>query len=273
MNPSQSLSGVYLRFSCILVLFFLFKGIGYGTSIALSTNDWGEAKPSEVISLLEDVTNLLHPDDHSFDSLTIQVGRTQGSPTTLYQPSKSGDTVVHLNTQDRHWCQYAFQFAHEVGHIICRTKQGNDANQWFEESLCEALSLYALEKLSELWATQGSRPQQVAYASEFLTYKKNRILNSFYPDNFQLPSWWKENRNALKRNPYLRKQNIWIAIQLEALIEKSPKTALSAICWLNHEPHDTENISFKNYMAAWKNSCPEIGQKKFIQRVMILFGL
>jgi hypothetical protein len=273
LNLSHSLPEGWSKFLNILYLFFLFKGTGYGASIVLATNDWGKAHPSEVISLLEDVTNIVHLNDHSFDSLTIQVGRTKASPITFYQPNIIGDTVVHLNTKDRHWCQYAFQFAHEIGHIICRTAHGNQSNQWFEESLCEALSLYTLKELSELWAAKGSRPRQLAYASEFLTYKKNRILNSFCPENFQLSSWWKENKSALMRNPYLRKQNIWIAIQLVAFIDKSPQTAFSSIRWLNHASHDTENILFEQYITAWKNSCPKDVQKTFVEGIMTLFGL
>ena len=65
-------------------------------------------------------------------------------PIVLFKRGPRGGSSL-LNTSDRYWCQYAFQFAHEIGHILCRYKDGDSTNKWFEETLCETASLYALE--------------------------------------------------------------------------------------------------------------------------------
>ena len=45
------------------------------------------------------------------------------------------------------------QFSHEIGHILCGYREGDQSNHWFEETICETAPLFALGKLSEDWKT------------------------------------------------------------------------------------------------------------------------
>ena len=240
--------------------------------IVLSTSDWGMVEENEIQAVLNSTWMIFIPFSESIKSSEIQVERTVSSPITFYKKSKDGKYRIGLSANNRNWCQYVFQFAHELGHIICGMKKGDQSNQWFEESLCEAASLFALNRISETWEKSPPYPDWKSFAIEFKIYREARIQNSSYPENFHLPSWWEKNRSLLSKNSSLRKENLWVAITLLNLIEKDPGVAWSACRWLNHLK-SSQIKSFENYLNDWKNSCQKIEQKEFVHEIMYAFGL
>ena len=240
--------------------------------IALKKNNWGDASDKEVIAVLQTTAEQFIPLVPNLSGLKILISTTNGSPIILHQRTKHGELQIKLGTKNRYWCQYVFQFAHELGHIICGFEQGNQTNQWFEESLCEAASLYALQRLSVVWNNSPPYPNWHSYAPEFAKYRIDRIEGGSYPENFQLHSWWRENRVALSRNACLRKQNLWIAVKLLSIIEQNPRSAWSACSWLNHSQNG-QSKTFQEYLSDWYGACPQTGQKKFVRQVINLFGI
>ena len=88
----------------------------------------------------------------------VWVGKSENGPIILYQRGKKGEYIINLNTQDRYWCQYAFQFSHEVGHILCNYKEGNSSNLWFEETLSEVASTFIHFTVGKKVGTQPALP-------------------------------------------------------------------------------------------------------------------
>lgn len=65
-------------------------------------------------------------------------------------------TPIQLRTCSkslRYWAQYIYQTSHELTHYVIRQyKEDKDAIvRWFEETLCEAMSLYILKSSSLRW--------------------------------------------------------------------------------------------------------------------------
>ena len=242
------------------------------TSIVLSTSGWEMVDKNEVMTVLYSTWMIFFPFSEKVKYSEIQVEQTKNSPIAFYKKTKDGKYRIGLSANNRNWCQYVFQFAHELGHIICGFKEGDQSNQWFEESICEAASLFALQQIASTWEVSPPHTDWKAYAVEFKNYRKQRVLDSSYPENFHLASWWEQNRSILSRNSSLRKENLWIAITLLHLIEKDPDVAWSACGWLNHCKRK-EFKSFENYLKDWKNTCQNFEQKEFVQKVMRAFGL
>ena len=65
--------------------------------------------------VLESAANQLTPYIWQKNLKPIQVERSQTGPIVLYKRGNNGEYLVRLNTQKTFWCQYAFQFAHELG--------------------------------------------------------------------------------------------------------------------------------------------------------------
>ena len=59
---------------------------------------------------------------------------------------------VFLTARDTHWSHYAYQFAHELCHILTGfDRYKHHKHRWFEESPCELASLFALHRIAETW--------------------------------------------------------------------------------------------------------------------------
>jgi hypothetical protein len=52
-----------------------------------------------------------------------------------------------------HWCQFYYQFGHEITHYVFHQhkKNKNSIIKWFEETVCEAMSLYIMHIISWHW--------------------------------------------------------------------------------------------------------------------------
>jgi hypothetical protein len=253
------------------LLFLLCNLHAEGTAISVIEGNWGDVKLEEIHKVLESTLDVFIPYSPSLKNKRISVYKDLDSPMVHYQVSKTEEYRIHLTSHDRLWCQYVFQFAHELGHIICSTKTGDASNDWFEEMICEAASLFALQELSRRWSHTPPYPNWASYAAEFQIYRTIRINESSYPDNFQIDSWWKKNQELLTQNSHLRKQNLWMAIQILPIIDKHPKVAWSACHWLN-QSKTKQPISFHEYLNHWKSACAELQQKEFVERIQRLFG-
>ncbi len=222
--------------------------------------------------MLEQSAKQLLPYSERFKNARFLVERSDNGPIVLYHRGPKGEYLVRLDTKDRYWCQYAFQFSHEIGHVLCGYKQGNQQNLWFEESLCETASLFTLEKLSEAWRRDPPFETWRAYAPQFIDYQRKRLKDLQPPGNFQLASWWRENKNTLSSSPILRKENLWVATRLLPLFQKDPKTGWSACAYLNQTKTASER-SFRRYLVDWSTSCSSAKEKNFVKRVAQLFEI
>ena len=95
--------------------------------IRIISNEWGTGHTKDIIKVLTSVGEILLPLGGNKPYPPLWVGKSEKGPIVLYQRGKKGEYIINLNTQDRYWCQYAFQFSHEIGHILCGYKEGNSS--------------------------------------------------------------------------------------------------------------------------------------------------
>jgi hypothetical protein len=76
---------------------------------------------------------------------------------------------LDVPVQDRDYCQFAFQLAHEVGHIYVGAYRTNFAI----EVIATALSFEALNRLTRQWKVKPPRSNWTEYALHFADYRKN----------------------------------------------------------------------------------------------------
>lgn len=82
--------------------------------------------------------------------------------------------------------QTIYQLSHEMGHYAIRQRKANKefTLSWFEEIVCEAISLYALEYSSEEWGRCLLSQTQPYWAQAHKTYLENQ-LNRESTNEFQ----------------------------------------------------------------------------------------
>ena len=194
----------------------------------------------------------------------------KGGPIVWFKRGLNGEYFVCLNTGKTYWAQYAFQFAHEFCHILCGYESTEKSNKWFEESLCEMASLFALRRMAETWKTQPPYPNWRDFSKHLHTYADDRIKKSRLPDGTPLAAWYRQNEAALRKNATDRARNNVVAVALLPLFEATPEH-WAAVEYLNAAPSKTPR-SFQQYLAAWHKHAPE-KHKAFIAKIAARFGI
>jgi len=259
-----------LRIICSLVFALLSKSLLWGTPLIIEDGDRGDVETNQIHQMLSSTLSIFQPSSPALQKHPIVVSPTSGDPKVLYELRDGHAYHIQLTAKNRHWCQYVFQFAHELGHIMCNFRKENHANLWFEESICEVTSLYTLHRLGKKWDQISDDTNSKEYAQEFEKYRIHRIKESSYPENFQLAAWWDQNWTILSQNPHLRKQNIWVALTLYDLFDQNPTIAWSSCFFLNNLPTHRK-ADFEQYLQNWKNACPERAQKEFVGQIISRF--
>ena len=159
---------------------------------------------------------------------------------------------MRLDSEKTYWSQYAFQFAHEFGHIICGYKKGDQSNLWFEETVCETASLFALRGMTKEWKTKPPYPNWQSYGQEFAKYAQNRIKKYPWPKNKSLGDWYHENKINLAKEPTNRGRNVRLAAKLLPFFEEKP-SRWSSVAFINFLKSN-EKRTFTKYIQDWKKT-------------------
>jgi hypothetical protein len=245
--------------------------------IHVQHGDWGTARVEDIETVLTSVADSLLPYFPQHVSDRVSVTASEHGPRVLFEKSTDGAYRVLLNVRDTRWDQFAYQFSHELCHIFTNYEHreiGHGAvardHQWFEETLCEAVSLFALDRMASSWEHAPPYPHWKDYAPAFREYGK-RLLSENHRNlspNKSIAEWYGENQAALASNPYLREKNELLATSLLPLLESTPGS-LEAFGYLNRETFSSDR-SFRAYLEAWYRCCPE-ESRDFVSLVIALF--
>lgn len=251
-----------------------------GVQIQVAPGNWGSADPQDIQVVLDSVATEFRPlvTRQQQKVVNIRVIPRGNSPRVLYERGPQGEYVVQLTARDERWFQYAYQFSHELCHILSnfdhKERTGEmvaTGNQWFEESLCETASLFTLKRMSASWADHPPGRKWVGYGQVFGSYAEHLLAESHrhLPANQSLSQWYAENQPALHDNPYLREKNELVATMLLPLFEQDP-SMWQAIAYLNANPASAGK-SFSEYLADWHGACPT-GTQEHLGKAMTLLG-
>lgn len=249
-----------------------------GLRIEVGQNGWGKVNRADIETLLYAVADeLLARMPRRLDA-TISVSHGDGGPIVLYERGARGEYRVRLHASGDRWHLYAYEFAHELCHILAnyeRNATGGDTtgyNQWFEETLCETASLYVLQALAQRWQDTPPSPSWGAAAGKFKRFHEHLLSEGHrqLPAHTPLHAWLVDNENALRANPYLRERNEVVANLLLPLFSDNPQN-WAALNYLNLSRTDAQS-SLQDYLHRWYQRAP-LEHRQFIGSVLALFGL
>lgn len=164
---------------------------------------------------------------------------------------------MHLTARNRRWAKFAYEFAHELCHVMSSYEENVGAdttkyNQWFEEALCEAASLFTLKCMADTWeASSPPPPDWAAHASALRRYA-DRLIEEGHrklPARTALAAWLRQNEDQMRNDPYLREKNEVVANLLLPLFERNPEN-WGALRYLNLDPEDARS-SLRQYLENW----------------------
>ncbi len=193
-----------------------------------------------------------------------------GGPITLFDRGPGGEYRMKLDTGDNLWAQWAYQFAHEFTHILSNYDEVAHQNHWFEETVCEVGSLFALRRLAETWSKDPSPGHWKRFAPALRRYADQRIASAPLPDDVTLARWYEANARRLSKTGYDREKNCIAAVQLLPLFEKTPEH-WEAVTWLA-KAKKGHSESLADYLQAWQKHCPE-KHCEFVAAIAGRFGI
>jgi hypothetical protein len=246
-----------------------------GLDIRVAERGWGNARAQDIETVLYSVAAVLIEHFPGRRLSPIRVSHSPERPITLYKKGPGNAYQVQLSASGEGWARYAYEFAHEFSHILMNYDHHADTqtasfNQWFEEALCEAASLYALKRLAFEWEVHPPDPRWAAYAPEFERYVE-RFLDETHrqlPSGVTLAAWFREHEEALRGRAYQRDHNEVVAMVLLPLFEEN-NAFWEAIGYLNLDP---KRSTFREYLQTWHDHAPD-DYKDTIRYIMALFGV
>jgi hypothetical protein len=244
-----------------------------GFSIRVVSGEWGNAQPDDIEVLLNAVAAemIKHFPGQRLDP--IVVSSSQYGPVVLYQKGPQGEYQVHLAAKGNHWAEYVYEFSHELFHILARYEyhaiSQRARHQWFEEMLCETVSLYMLKHFSLTWEQSPPRSEWKDYAPDLYKFTQRALTEPHrrLPRNTSFQTWFQENGLALATKPYLREKNELVATFFLPLLEQNPDWR--AVAYLNLNVPQGES-SFYDHLAHWYRQTPT-PHKQFVAQSMRLF--
>jgi hypothetical protein len=186
----------------------------------------------------------LHVDNHS--SGPPHIWLHTDDPSTAW-------IIVDIGTRD--WCKLAYQFGHELGHVLCNSWRWGDnpkpPSQWLEESIVEAFSIRGLSRLAESWEKNPPFPNDAAFGDAIREYHANLLAGYDNAAPADLAAWLQ----AGHPQPLSAPEGAAVASFL-ALLE-ADNSCVHDLGALNRWPERTA-LPVADYLRKWHDSCAEL---------------
>jgi hypothetical protein len=218
--------------------------------------------------------------DRQPSGLRIENHRS-GNPAIWLRDDGSKTAAIIVNVGPRDWSKLAYQFGHELGHVLANSWDANSKPrnpcQWLEEALVEAFSLRGLGKLADSWERRPLFPNDAAFANVLRQYRQNAItryekIASDQMQEVHVATWFRKQRSSLEGNGGLDGPPEAAVTTLLRELE-TDIGSIEDIGALNRWPARS-SAPIEQYVRLWKKSCDEIGAAgRLPRRVHDLLGL
>ena len=174
------------------------------------------------------------------------------------EPAKTAWIIVDIGA--RAWCQLAYQFGHELGHVLCNSwrPQAKPAPpcQWLEEAMVEAFSIRGLALLADSWERNPPFSGDAGYAKAIREYRSGLVEKykkiSWQASSNDFAAWFSSNRAAVEHTK-------GDAAVVTLLTEEEADTAcIEDLGAVNRWPGRSA-VPLEEYLSLWHTSCSEIG--------------
>lgn len=246
--------------------------------------DWGKSLPASaaaVVSRMREacLTGVRLLSDRQPRGLWVE-NRASGPPNIWLHddPAQIGWIVVDIGTRD--WCKLAYQFGHELGHVLANSWSSESKPrkpcQWLEEDIVEAFSLRGLGKLAESWE-QHPLFNDAPFAASIRQYRDNVIdqydnMAGYRLRDQDLAQWFRDARPALESQTGLSGPGR-AAVPAIAREWEADARSVEDIGALNRW-EERSGAPIEQYLRLWERSCGELGATgRLPRRLADLFGL
>ena len=242
--------------------------------------EWGKSLPRDaaaVVSRMRKVclagVRLLS--DQQPSGIRVE-NRTAGPPHIWLHDDPR--TIAWIVVDMGSWRQLAYQFGHELGHVLAnswdRDSKPQLPCQWLEEALVEAFSLRGLVKLADSWE-QRPLLNDAPYANEIRQYPRREECEKIASNQMRdsgVAAWFREYRSALEKEGGISGAATAAVPTMLHELETDARN-VEDIGALNRWP-ERSAVPVERYLHLWEKSCKEIGAAgRLPKRLAELLGL
>lgn len=191
----------------------------------------------------------------------------EDDPITLFRSSVEEPFIILLSARGQRWSQFAYQFAHELCHVLSDYERLRDSqNKWFHEAICELASIFTIRRMAEAWPMRPPYSNWAKYAQSLASYADSCLAEDErqVPSGVTLSNWLRSEEESLREDCYQRDKNAVVAYSLLPVFESSP-TVWNAIRKLP----DTSS-QLRDYLLEWHNLV-EPDEKPLVKGILDLF--
>ena len=221
--------------------------------LRVANDGWGNARIQDIETVLQSVGRELLPyfPDPQLSPIVVEPG--ESAPMVLYRTDLYAPYVVRLTARNKFWSQYAYQFSHELGHILANYDGPgrHPSVRWFDEAIAETASLFVLRRMAETWSRTPPYPNWRDYAQALSEYVEDLTRDSRrrLPPRTTLGQWFVANRARLAADPVQRELNAVVANELLPMFERNPAN-WDAITYLNNASPGSSQ--FEDHLENWR---------------------
>ena len=190
---------------------------------------------------------------------------SSGSPAIWLHPDGSSMAWVIVDVGERDWSRLAYQFGHELGHVLANSWQPHAKpaipSQWLEEALVEAFCLRGLGRLADRWTQDPPFVHDNRFGAAIAGYRLN-ILQSYAEQaagqggSVNVAAWFAAHRGEMEAGGGLNPFAQAAALTVLADYERAPD-CLEALGALNRWP-GRSGMPIEDYLRLWEASCAEL---------------
>jgi hypothetical protein len=230
--------------------------------------DWGPMFPRSIMRVIERSRQACLDDVRLLSDrqpARIRVDRHKsGWPAIWLHRDDIGMAWVIVNVGERDWSKLAYQFGHELGHVLANSWQATakpkSPCQWLEEALVEAFSLRGLARLAESWKRIPAFAGDNQFGSAISDYRENIVerytkLAAAQGIAHNSVAWFADHRSEIEiagLNPFAPAASLTILAEYE----RAPE-CVEALGALNRWP-GRSGVPIEDYLRRWKASCAEL---------------
>ena len=236
-------------------------------NIAVIGSDWGSAHPSNIEALLTNVAchlTRVFREPPAGRIVVRATPRTNDDPITLFRSSLEEPFTILLPARGRRWSQFAYQFSHELCHVLSDYERLRDSrNKWFHEAICELASIFTIRRMAEAWPTRPPYPNWAGYAQSLASYADSCLAKDErqVPTGMTLSTWLLSEEEGLREDCHQRDKNAVVAYSFLPIFESEP-TVWNAIRRL-----PDSSAMFREYVLDW-HARVESTERPLVKRVL-----
>jgi hypothetical protein len=210
--------------------------------------------------------------DRQPDRLRVD-DHASGPPAIWLHVDPPGTAWVIVDIGPRDWCKLAYQFGHELGHVLCNSWQWSakpaPPSQWVEESLAEAFSIRGLGLLAASWERDPPFPGDSGFAKFIRQYRADltQQYRAAAPPGPDVAACYRTHCRDFTQG---KGDPVVFAVLSE--MESDP-LCVEDLGALNRWPARS-GAPVAQYLTLWQKSCAELGASgRLPARLRVLLGL